>query len=84
MWLAACKLAMTSLFYGNGSVLYFMNVLVPNAMLIICAMLFLGCLQLISIYDYIHVIKVNFTNIVQKRVIRVKPCSRRVHGLNAT
>jgi hypothetical protein len=40
MWLAACKLAMTSLFYGNGSVLYFMNVLVPNAMLIICAMLF--------------------------------------------
>ena len=38
----------------------------------------------ISIYDYLHVKIVIFTNIIWKRVICVKPCTRRVHSLNAT
>uniref|UniRef100_A0A0A9G9M3 Secreted protein n=1 Tax=Arundo donax TaxID=35708 RepID=A0A0A9G9M3_ARUDO len=33
---------------------------------------------------YIHVIIVIFINIVQKRVIRVMPCTHRVHSLHAT
>jgi hypothetical protein len=38
----------------------------------------------ISIYDYLHVKIVIFTNIIRKRVIHVKPCTHRVHSLNAT